>query len=107
MAKVKGPLFSLSASGTYEGLITFRPVGNGTSAGRPPRSRQPRSQSQLDNAANIANMSASWSGLDAGVRAAWNACAVTLGFRSGYNLFWAQWLIQGSAPGNPPVSPCA
>ena len=105
MTKVIGPLFSFAASGTYRGELVFRTKANGTHVARLPRVTAPRSPAQLAHADNVAVMSQQWKLLDAPTKAAWAACGATFSI-NGYQLWWREWIAQGSSLGNNPVSPC-
>lgn len=105
MTRVTGPLFSLTASGTYKREIVFRTRGSGTFVSKLPTITQPRSTAQQNHAAQVADMSAAWSALAPAVKVQWSSCGVALNL-SGYQTFFQEWFLQGSSPGNNPTLPC-
>ncbi len=105
MAKVTGPLFSLAAHGTYRGELVFKTGANGTHVAKPPLVTAPRSLAQTQTAQKVADLNAAWSALAPATQAAWSACGVSFSL-TGHRLWWREWFLQGSSPGNPPVSPC-
>ena len=105
MAKVKGPLFSLSASGTYLRKFVFRTTTKGTHVAQRPATLPTRSPAQDTHAQKIADMAASWRAMSGASKAAWGACGLTFGL-TGYALYWREWIAQASTTATPPVSPC-
>lgn len=105
MVRVKGPLFSLSASGTYLKKFVFRTTSTGSHVATRPATLPARSPAQLAHAQKVAEMAAAWSALPGATRAAWNACGLNYSL-TGYGLFWREWIAQGSTPASPPTSPC-
>lgn len=105
MAKVKGPLFSLSASGTYNELVTFRQQPRLAQAFQQKPSTQTRTTAQNDHNAAVASMASTWSALSGSTKSSWAACGATFNM-SGFNLWWREWFLQGSTPITPPTKPC-
>lgn len=105
MPKVRGPLFSLTASGTLDRTLTYSTNGTETTVKKLPSFEKPRTANQAAHAAKVADMSASWLSLSAGTKTLWNNCAA-LSAQTGYRLYWREWFIQASTPGSPPVLPC-
>lgn len=105
MTKTVGPLFSLSASGTYREQLVFRTRDGATYVATRPSKLPPRSAGQNSHNQNISDMASSWTDLPPATKDDWDTCGATFG-KSGYRLWWEQWIIQGSSPGSPPVSPC-
>lgn len=104
MPKVTGPLFSVTASGTYKKLLVFR-TGQGRTTVSPPSStNKPRSDAQIAHSENIATMAACWSDMPEEQRAPWRARAATEA-TNGRALFWREWITQGADAANPPVIP--
>lgn len=104
MPTVKGPLFSVAASGTYQGLLMFRTGGGKTTVGRPGASNKPRSAAQVQHSARVQEMAAYWSEMPEPDRMPWKAAAEAFGM-NGRSLFWREWMAQGSTPENPPNLP--
>lgn len=102
MARVKGPLFSLSAHGNLEhGTMQFRGNGSTAHAYRP---RAPRRQNQLpatiqqaDQRARFARARASWYLLDNAERAEWRIKAKPLHL-TGWNLYLSHQLKADTVP---------
>lgn len=104
MPKVTGPLFSLTASGTYQGLLTYRTGQGRTTVSSPSVSKKTRSSAQIEHSANIAAMAEYWSGMPEIERQAWRNRAAQAQLQ-GRALFWREWIAQQSTPENPPVVP--
>ena len=105
MARVKGPLFSLSASGTYLNKLVFRTNSKGTHVATLPQNLPPRSPAQTAHSQKIAEMVASWKSLAPATRLQWSSCGASYGL-TGYALYWREWIAQAATPQAPPVSPC-
>jgi hypothetical protein len=104
MPKVKGPLFSLQASGTYRGEFTFHQKG-ATCVVRPKAKVTPsNTTAQATHRTKVSQMSAGWLALTPTQRTNWNTAAVGI-TSSGRAYFWAQWFAQASYPGHPPSIP--
>lgn len=94
MAKVRGPLMSITALGAFGRNLLFRGGTGGASAYRPadPRSvnqRQPSDQ-QATIRARFAALASVWRGLVPDRRAFWNSTAAATGRNiTGWNLFLA------------------
>jgi hypothetical protein len=104
MARVKGPLLSLSASGDFRGLMEFRTGGGKTVVCG---SRQPpgyRTASQRAQAEKFRQAKDAWNGLSPLERAGWKDAAIGTGL-SGYKLFLSEWFTQLIAPPGLPVPP--
>lgn len=104
MPKVKGPLFSLKASGTYQGLIVYVDRSNAQCVRAPAAKPTRQSTAQALHRANVAAMAATWKAIGPAARAAWNAAAPG-NATSGRAYFWAQWFAQSSDPAHPPAIP--
>lgn len=105
MARVKGPLFSLSASGTYLKQFVFRTRSTGTHVATRPATLPARSAAQNAHAQKVADMAAAWRHLAPATQAEWSACALSFGL-TGYTLYWREWIAQASTPASPPTNPC-
>jgi hypothetical protein len=105
MAKTTGPLFSLAASGTFRGAIVFRTRQGATYAGGLPKITAARSAAQLNHSIKVAELNAAWSILPPATQTAWGDCGASFNLR-GHQLWWREWIAQGSDPENPPVLPC-
>lgn len=105
MPRVKGPLFSLTASGTYDRTLVFRTSVRGTAVSRRPRLVAARSPAQISNAQRVNDMARTWVAQSGSTQGAWNSCAA-LQQMSGYQLWWREWYTQNSTPALPPTNPC-
>lgn len=105
MPKVRGPLFSLTASGTLERTLTYSTNGTTTTVKKLSTFDKPRTPNQTAHAAKVAQMSASWLALSAGTKTLWKNCGA-LSAQTGYRLYWREWFVQASTPASPPVLPC-
>lgn len=106
MPKVKGPMLSLAASGTFRNLITFVTTASGALCRSPPQDTRPPTAAQTTHRAKLANAVTTWNLLSTAIKADWQACGVTFGM-SGYNLFWREYVNQSIEPPDIPVNPCA
>lgn len=105
MAKVTGPLFSLAAHGTYRGALVFKTDARGTHVAKPPLAPATRSLAQTQTAQKVADLNAAWSALAPATKTAWSVCGATFSL-TGHRLWWREWFLQNSSPGNPPIKPC-
>lgn len=105
MPKVKGPLHSVSASGTFHGAIVFNARTLGSVVSKRPLITQPRTPSQEAHNQKIVDLSAAWRTLSPAAKSSWGACGALVSL-DGRQLFWREWISQGSTPLNYPVLPC-
>jgi len=105
MVKVVGPLFSLSASGTFRREITFSAVNGNTIASGVPKRKNQRTPAQQAQANSVAAMSSAWSAMSETEKQLWKDCGQTYN-KTGYKLFWSEWFLQNVSQGNNPVLPC-
>lgn len=104
MTKVKGPLFSLAASGTFKNEMEFR-TGNGKTIVTSTRKvKPPRSEAQLAQAEKFGRSITAWQGLSPEVKAAWKAEGV-MAKLTGYQLFISEYASQNIQPPSLPVIP--
>ena len=96
MAKVKGPLLSLSASGTIGDSMTFgkwKGVNTVRVKGTP---TNPNTAAQLTQRTAFANAVASWKAQDQTTQTDWNNRVRAMGLNmSGFNLYTQQYIKQG------------
>jgi len=105
MAKVRGPLLSLEAHGTYGPGMQFRTDSTKSTVHRQNPSDKPRSTGQIIQAQKVNQMAIAWTQLSEPTKQTWRNCAATLN-TNGRALFWQEWFLQGSSPGNNPTPPC-
>lgn len=104
MAKAKGPLLSLGASGKFGNLFEVRAKDgehNIIPIRRTPGQRSPAQQNQADR---FRAASAEWSALTPEQKAIWNAAAEGTGM-IGYRLYLSEYMNQGIIPPNQPTIP--
>ena len=104
MPKLSGPMFSLGASGTFGGLITYYQRGTDARCRVRVDPPDPNTALQAAHRTKISQMAATWDSLPLPTQQAWGAYALPLGL-IGYTAFWRQWFLQGSTPQNPPSIP--
>lgn len=104
MPKVTGPLFSVTARGSLGKMITFRQVQNSSlvSIHSAPTGAASAVQTAYRN--RVGEMAGSWSSQTQPVKDLWIARGVFFSL-SGYQLWWREWIAQGSTPNNPPALP--
>jgi len=104
MARVKGPLMSLAASGVWDGSIEFR-SGNGKTMAAGTRKRKAeRSAAQLAQSAKFTQAIVVWRSLDSGTRQAWKTASQLTGL-NGYQFFLAEYSAQNINPPGLPIVP--
>lgn len=104
MPKVKGPLFSVSASGTYRDALEFRTQGAQTTVAAPRRMAAPRSPAQQDQAARFALAIQGWREATPILKDAWKSAAAPLGL-TGYQYYLSEYANQGVQPPGQPIIP--
>jgi hypothetical protein len=104
MAKVKGPLFSVAASGLFNNCLEYR-TGSGKSTvhGRRARTRQ-RSPAQEAQALRFSQAVAGWQALSVLQKNNWKAAANLTGL-NGYTLYISEYQTQNITPPQQPVVP--
>lgn len=104
MPKVTGPLFSLRASGTLKGALTFGTQSGLNVVRARITPRDPRTIAQVSQRARVADIADAWHGMTAGDRADWQAAAST-NQMNGYAYFVRQYHLQDVTPPNIPSIP--
>lgn len=104
MPKVRGPLFSLSASGQFDDKVQFRTTAAGCIATKPQLTTPPRSPAQTAQAARFQIAVQGWR--DAGIptRDAWRVAATSTGM-TGYQFWVSEYLGQNIVPPAQPMIP--
>lgn len=103
MAKVKGPLFSLAATGEFRGMH-FRTADGATTVAAPREITTPRRPAQVAQSSRFKMATAAWSALDTTEKALWKASAAPLSI-SGYNLYVSEYINQNITPPGQPNRP--
>lgn len=104
MPKVKGPLFSATASGTFRGLIEFRTVGTATRVAGKRTAPRTRTQAQQVQSARFAAAVQAWQRQTTGEKGLWQAAAAGTAL-SGYQLYLREHQRQGIVPPDQPHLP--
>jgi hypothetical protein len=104
MPRVKGPLFSLAASGTFDNKLEFRTTAAGPVVAKIRKANPNRTPAQEAQAERFALAVAGWRGAGIPVRDAWRNAATPLGL-IGYRYFLAEWMAQNITAPDLPVIP--
>lgn len=104
MPILKGPMFSLGATGTLGKTITYEDHGTDQRARLYTSTTPPPTQAQTDHRTRIGEMSLSWRALPPEDRAAWSIAAAPLQ-KTGYTYWWQEWFAQNIYPPNIPEIP--
>lgn len=103
MAKVKGPLFSIAATGEFRGMHFRTGSGNTTVAG-PRETSTPRRPAQVAQSERFKTAITGWNALDDTAKAAWKAAAANTGM-NGYQLYVSEFIHQAITAGANPILP--
>lgn len=106
MAKIRGPLFSLGASGTVAALLTYNQSSQAPTARKKPRASTSATPMQLTMRAGFADAAAAWRALDPLTRADWIALAAP-SRRPAFAKYYLEWMAQASTAASPPQIPMA
>lgn len=104
MPKVRGPLFSISATGTFRDLLVYRTTGDETTVARPRQVAPPRSIAQQAQATRFRNAVTGWAALSINDKAGWAAAAVPYNL-TGYQLYLREYQLQNITPPAQPTLP--
>lgn len=104
MPKVKGPLFSLQASGTFRDALEFRTVNGQAIVGGTKGKTPPRSPAQQAQSARFKAAVAGWQALDQSTKNAWRTAATSTGM-TGYQLYLSEYQTQNTVPPGQPAIP--
>ena len=106
MPKVTGPLFSLSATGTFMGAMEFRKcLAGGGIVARIRTLRKPRSASQVQHSQQWSAASAAWSSMLAVEKTTWQDKAKNNGYKTGFMLWISEWFTQRIQSPDRPLLP--
>lgn len=103
MATVKGPLMSVSASGTYSNIV-FSATGDKTIAGGTRQKLPGRTPAQQAQAEKFKTATEGWSTLDEPTKDLWKAAAEGTG-NNGYQLYLSEYMGQFIIPPGQPIIP--
>jgi len=106
MAKVKGPLMSLDASGSIAGSITFSKWKGVKTARIKSTPSNPDTAGQQAQRTTFSLAVASWKAQDAADQLTWTNRAKALGLNmSGFNLYVREYIAQGVTDPDVPTLP--
>ena len=104
MAKLKGPLMSISATGTVGGIITYT-AGKKSNTAKAKKKRKDRpTKAQIDTRRAWQYGWAFWNSMTPAERLDWTTYAALRGL-GGHAMFLRHWMLQNSTPTNPPEFP--
>ena len=103
MAKVKGPLFSLSASGAFNGIVEYRTTGGQTIAAGIKAYVPPRTPAQAAQTNRFKDAVGGWRTASPEQKAAWNAAAPAT--TTGYRYYLSEYILQNVQPPGHPLLP--
>lgn len=104
MATVRGPLFSLGASGTVANLLTFNQSITAPVARRKPTGYKPATLPQQVYRAKCAAAAAYWRAMDPLDKAEW-ATVAALTSRQVFAKYLLEWIAQNATIDTPPLVP--
>lgn len=104
MPKVKGPLMSATASGTFRNMIEFRTVGNATRVAGRRTAPRTRTAAQQVQSARFAAAVGGWGRLDVPGKASWKAAAAGTA-TTGYQLYLREYQRQAIVEPDQPHVP--
>lgn len=104
MAKIQGPLFSVSAAGSVGKVIQFRRLAGLAVAGRLSVPLAPPTAAQMVERSRCSIAAAAWRDLDADTRNLWIALSVTHNLNPWLE-FWREWQFQRIEPPDLPELP--
>lgn len=93
MAKIQGPLFSVSASGTIADTATYRATARGAIAQMPPIPKTAANANQRRERARFALALVGWQALDATARANWVSAGLAFGMAA-HKLYTREYINQ-------------
>ena len=103
MTRVTGPLFSLSASGLFQGIVEFRTGGGRTIAAAPKAYIPPRTAAQAEQTNRFKDAISGWRALNDDQRQGWKVRAP--GGTSGYRFYISEFFAQNIYPPDQPIYP--
>ena len=104
MATVKGPLFSVAATGKFNGVMEFRTGSGKTTVHGIRNISAERSQAQQAQSLRFAQAVSGWKTLSSLQKEAWKTAALQTG-HNGYQLYLSEYQTQNIQPPNHPVIP--
>ena len=106
MAKTRGPLFSIGASGSIGRVLTFNPTNTVTTARKKPHRYPAPSGPQIQHRQKCRDAATAWHALTEIERADWSTLAQQHG-QLPFAKYLLEWIAQQSTPSQPPFIPMA
>lgn len=103
MTRVIGPLFSLSASGLFQGIVEFRTGGGRTIAAAPKAYIPPRTAAQAEQTNRFKDAISGWRALTDDQKTGWTVRAPA--GTTGYRFYISEYFLQNIIPPNQPIYP--
>lgn len=97
MAKITGPLFSQSATGSIAKRVTFRETARGTFAHKTPKASTSATPGQIAQRANYQDAIVAWHALDGPTKQYWREIGIIMKM-TGYNAFISDYLSALNVP---------
>lgn len=104
MAKVRGALFSIGASGSVAGVLTINQSSTTQIARRMPTASSAPSQAQLVMRTEMSLAAAAWRALPYNQKTQWTALIAGQA-HTAFSRYYAEWSTQRSTPTQPPYLP--
>ena len=104
MVRVKGPLFSVAASGIFNGLMEYRTGSGKTTVHGIRRPNPTRSVAQVEQSLRFSHAVIGWQALNTSQKIAWKTAALATP-HNGYQLYISEYQTQNIQPPNQPIAP--
>ena len=104
MVRVKGPLFSVAASGIFNGLLEYRTGSGKTTVHGLRNITRTRSAAQQAQSLRFGNAVTGWQLLTPTSKTAWKTAATSTP-HNGYQLYISEYQTQNIQPPNQPIVP--
>lgn len=104
MAKVQGPLLSVSASGALARLVCYEARGGASVVRKSPKPTAPASAAQMAERQKAKDAASAWNALDPTERAEWFSLSSAQGIPP-FARYLHEWHAQASTPAQPPFVP--
>jgi len=104
MVRVKGPLFSVAATGIFNGLMEYRTGSGKTTVHGLRKISGPRSDAQQAQSLRFAQAVSGWQSLSLLTKTAWKTAATHTSY-NGYQLYISEYQTQNIQPPSQPIVP--
>lgn len=106
MAKIRGPLYSMQATGTIGGLLTLDMHIKKTIARKCPPKRQLKTVATITLQSRMREAASAWRSLPSSEKNQWIALAASRR-HTAFSKYFLEWHAQASTPLKPPLIPTA